>query len=167
MSVIFEPRPWFFFAALSCIGLLAYGLYVQHAQFLDPCPLCILQRVAFIFIGFCALVAGIHNPGRAGRWAYGAGMLLGAIGGGAIAARHVWLQHLPPDRVPECGMGLNYMLDTMPFADVMAQVLKGSGECALIDWTFLGLSMPMWTLIWYIGLGLVTLGVLIRAHRQA
>ena len=164
MTKMFEPRPWFFVVALSCTALLGYGLYVQHAQFLDPCPLCILQRVAFIWIGFFALVAAIHNPRRLGRWVYGGAVVLGAAAGTAIAARHVWLQQLPPDQVPECGMGLNYMLDTLPFAEAMAQVFRGSGECALVDWTFLGLSMPTWTLFWYIGLALVTLGVLVRAR---
>jgi disulfide bond formation protein DsbB len=62
-------------------------------------------------------------------------------------------------------MGLNYMLDTMPFSDVLKQVFYGSGECAQIDWTFLGISMPGWTLVWYIGLALVTLLVVFRQNR--
>lgn len=143
--------------------MMAYALYVQHVEFLDPCPLCVLQRIAFIFIGTVGLVAAIHNPARAGRWIYAILVFLGAAGGAAVASRHVWLQSLPPDQVPECGMGLNYMLETMPFAEAMAQVFYGSGECANIDWTFAGLSMPWWTLIWYIGFGLITLGVVARA----
>lgn len=164
MSRIFGPRPWFFLVVLSCAGLLAVGLWVQHVEFIDPCPLCILQRLAFIWIGIVALVAGIHNPGRRGRWAYGLAVVVGAAFGTVIAGRHVWLQNLPADQVPECGMGLNYMLETMPFAEVLSQIFHGSGECAQIDWTFVGLSMPSWTLIWYIGLGLITLGVVARAH---
>lgn len=162
MIMLFRPRPWFFFVAFACAGLLGYALYVQHVEFLDPCPLCILQRAAFLWIGFFALAALIHNPGLVGRRIYGGAIVLGAIAGAAIAGRHVWLQGLPPDQVPDCGMGLNYMLDTMPFAEVMREVFYGSGECATIDWTFLGLSMPSWTLIWYIGLGVITLGVVAR-----
>lgn len=166
MSAIFRPRPWFLLVAVACAALLGFALWVQHARFLDPCPLCVLQRVAFMWMGAVALVAAIHGPGRAGRWLYGTGVMLGAAVGALIAGRHVWLQGLPPDQVPDCGMGLNYMLETMPFSEVLAQVFHGSGECAEIDWSFAGLSMPSWTLIWYIGLGLITLGVLVHADRR-
>lgn len=157
MPLPLSPRLSFVLIAASCAALLAYALYVQHAQFLDPCPLCILQRVAFIWIGLAALALAIHNPGKVGRWIYLVLLLMGGITGGAIAGRHIWLQNLPPDQVPECGMGLNYMLETMPFAEALGQVFRGSGECALIDWTFAGLSMPWWTLIWYIALSVIAL----------
>jgi len=166
MNVIFRPRIWFFLVALSCAALLGYALYVQHADFLDPCPLCILQRVAFMWIGLAALLAVIHNPGRAGLWVYTALLALGGVTGALVAGRHVWLQSLPPGQVPDCGMGLNYMLETMPYSEVFSQVFYGSGECAKIDWTFLGLSMPWWTLFWYIGLTLISLWVVAR-RRQA
>jgi disulfide bond formation protein DsbB len=132
--------------------------------FLDPCPLCILQRIAFIWIGLSALVAAVHNPGRTGRFIYATLLVLGCIAGAAVAGRHVWLQNLPPDQVPECGMGLNYMLETMPFGEVFSQVFYGSGECAQIDWTFFGLSMPWWTLFWYIGFAVITLWVVTNWH---
>ena len=129
--------------------MLGYGLYVQHVDFLDPCPLCIFQRLAFMWIGAFSLLAAIHGPGVAGNRIYGGLVALGGVTGGAIASRHLWLQSLPPDEVPDCGMGLNDMIDTMPFTEVLREVLQGSGECAEIDWTFLGLRMPGWTLIWY------------------
>jgi len=163
MSGLFRPRIWFLLVALFCGASMAYALYVQYVQFLDPCPLCVLQRIAFIWIGAIALIAAIHNPGRSGRWVYTALLILGAGAGAAIASRHVWLQSLPPDLVPDCGMGLNYMLETLPFTEVLSQVFYGSGECAQIDWTFAGLSMPWWTLICYIGLGVVTLFVIIKS----
>ncbi|MEJ8567482.1 disulfide bond formation protein B [Elongatibacter sediminis] len=166
MFIFVRPRIWFLAVALFCVSVLAYALYVQHVEFLDPCPLCVLQRVAFVWIGVFALMAAIHGPGPTGRAFYGALVMLGAAAGAVIAGRHVWLQGLPPDQVPDCGMGLNYMLDTMPFAEVMAQVFYGSGECATIDWTFMGLSMPSWTLICYIGLGVITLGVVVRARKM-
>jgi protein dithiol:quinone oxidoreductase len=159
MATIFRPRPWFFLLAFACAALLGYALCVQHAQFLDPCPLCILQRIAFLWIGAWALVAAIHNPGKVGRWIYGLFVLAGGIAGALVAGRHVWLQSLPPEDVPECGKALNYMLDTMPLGEVFKQVFYGSGECALVDWTFLGLSMPAWTLIWYIGISVATVAV--------
>jgi disulfide bond formation protein DsbB len=163
MSVIFRPRVWFFLVAFVCAAMLGYGLYVQHVDFLDPCPLCVLQRLAFIWIGAMALLAFIHNPGKGGRWLYTILLTLGGVVGSVIAGRHVWLQSLPADEVPECGMGLNYMLETMPFAEVLSQVFYGSGECAEIDWTLLGISMPGWTLVWFIGLTVVTIVVVAKS----
>jgi disulfide bond formation protein DsbB len=118
----------------------------------------------FVWIGLVALVALIHNPAATGRWIYTTLIVIGCVVGAAIAGRHIWLQNLPPDQVPECGMGLDYMLDSMPFTEVLGEVLRGSGECATIDWTFLGLSMPGWTLVWYIGLAAVTILVTVRAN---
>ncbi len=161
-----NARAWFLTVAVCCAALLGYAIYVQHAMFLDPCPLCIFQRVAFMWIGAVALLAAIHNPAATGRWIYAFLVFLGCVAGAVIAGRHVWLQSLPPDQVPDCGMGLNYMLDTMPFADVLKQVFYGSGECAQIDWTFLGISMPGWTLAWYIGFALVTLVVVVAQGRK-
>ncbi len=162
MSFLFRPRVWFLLVALACACLLGFALYVQYALFEDPCPLCMLQRLAFTWIGLVALAAGIHNPGRTGRYLYALLLALGGIAGAFVAGRHLWLQHLPPDQVPECGAGLNYMLATMPFGEVLSQVLHGSGECAQIGWTFLGLSMPWWTLFWYIGLTVMTLLVVTK-----
>lgn len=144
-----RPRIWFLLVALACAAMLGYGLYVQHVDFIDPCPLCVFQRLAFMWIGGFSLLAAIHGPGVAGNRIYGGLVALGGVSGGAIATRHLWLQSLPPDQVPDCGMGLNYMIDTMPFTEVLREVLQGSGECAEVDWAFLGLSMPGWTLVWY------------------
>jgi len=163
VSLLFRPRPWFLFVALACAGLLSYGLYVQHVLFIDPCPLCVLQRLAFTWTGAVALLAAIHNPRGVGRLVYGVLLILGAAAGMAIAARHLWLQSLPADRVPDCGMGLNYMLETLPFTQVLSEVLRGSGECANVDWVFLGLSMPGWTFLWYLAFTAGTIFVLLKA----
>lgn len=162
MAWIFKPRIWFLIVSAACAVLLGYALYVQHVQFLDPCPLCIFQRMAFMWIGGISLLAFIHHPGNRGYWVYSGFVTLGSLVGSAIAGRHVWLQSLPPDRVPDCGMGLNYMLETMPFSEVLSEVFYGSGECAEFDWSFLGLSMPAWTLLWYIGVAVATIVVLMK-----
>ena len=151
-------RTWYLGVFVACVGLLAFALYAQHKLFLDPCPLCIFQRLAFTWIGLFALIAAIHNPqGTRMRWFYGLLVDLGATVGALIAARHIWLQGLPPDEVPDCGPGLSYMMETMPFMEAMNAVLAGDGSCAELKWSFLGLSMPGWTLLWYLGFGFITL----------
>jgi disulfide bond formation protein DsbB len=136
-----------------CCGLMGFALFAQPVLLLDPCPLCVFQRVAVISIGVIFLVAALHNPSGAGRFVYGVLLGLAAIGGGAVAGRHAWLQQLPPVKVPSCGPGLDYMLDTLPFTEVLSKVFRGSGECAEIVWQFLGLSMPGWVLVWMTILG--------------
>jgi disulfide bond formation protein DsbB len=139
---------------LACAGLMAYALFAQHGLGLEPCPLCVFQRVAVIATGAVFLVAAAHNPGRVGRIFYGALIGATALVGVGVAGRHVWLQTLPPDKVPACGPGLDFMLNAFPFMEVLEIVLSGSGECAEISWSFLGLSMPVWVLICLVALGL-------------
>lgn len=133
---------------------MAYALYVQYYLLLDPCPLCILQRLAVIGIGIAFLLLAAHNPPAGWARRIYLGLLgLATIGGVGVAGRHVWLQNLPPDEVPSCGPGLGYMLDNFPLGDALKMVFTGSGECAKIDWQFLGLSMPAWVLTAVVGLG--------------
>ena len=132
----------------SCVGLVAAALYFQHIDGLDPCPLCIFQRIAFILMGVVFLIAFLHNPKGTGMRIYGALTTVVGLAGITIAARHVWLQNAPEDQVPECGPGLDFMVEVLPFHVMLEKVFMGSGECAEVSWTFLGLSMPAWSLIW-------------------
>lgn len=144
-------RSRFFAGFLVCAALLGYGFYSQFVTGLEPCPLCIFQRLAFAAVAVVFLIGALHGPTHAGaRRVYGVLGLLATGIGIAIAGRHVWLQHLPPDQVPACGPNLDYMLEAMPLAGVVRKVLTGSGECAKVDWTFLGLSMPEWSLVWFV-----------------
>lgn len=148
-------RAQFLLGFAICAALLGYAFYSQLHDGLEPCPLCIFQRVAFFALGVVFLIGGLHAPkGTGGRRGYGALALLAAVMGIAIAGNHVRLQHLPPDQVPACGPGLDYMLDAMPISGVVRKVMTGSGECANVDWTLLGLSMPEWSLIWFVLLAL-------------
>jgi disulfide bond formation protein DsbB len=149
---------------LVCCGLMGFALFAQHVLLLDPCPLCVFQRVAVISIGIICLVAALHNPAGAGRIVYAVLLGLAAVAGASVAGRHAWLQQLPPDQVPSCGPGLDYMLETLPFTEVLGKVFRGSGECAEIVWQFLGLSMPGWVLVWMIALG--TAGVWNNLRRE-
>ncbi|WP_374471873.1 disulfide bond formation protein B [Arenimonas sp.] len=158
-------RSQFLTGFLLCAALLAYALYVQFGMLMLPCPLCILQRLAFAAMGIVFLVGGLHSPkGRVGRGVYGLLAFVAAAAGAGVAGRHVWLQSLPASEVPLCtSMGLDYMVEAMGPLKALSSVLAGSGECAKVDWTFLGLSMPAWTLAWFVGLGL---GALWAAWRR-
>ncbi len=157
-------RVLYFLGLLLCAALMAYAFYLQYVEELEPCPLCYFQRLAMIGLGLVFLVATLHNPGQAGTWGYA--LVQFAIGGSgaAIAARHVWIQHLPPNEVPSCGMGIFYMLDTLPYLDVINKTLAGSGECAKVDWTFLGLSIPGWNFLFFLGM-VVASFALLKARR--
>lgn len=158
-------RSQFLTGFLLCAALLAYALYVQFGMLMLPCPLCILQRLVFAAMGIVFLVGGLHSPkGRVGRGVYGLLAFVAAAAGAGVAGRHVWLQSLPASEVPLCtSMGLDYMVEAMGPLKALSSVLAGSGECAKVDWTFLGLSMPAWTLAWFVGLGL---GALWAAWRR-
>lgn len=147
-----------------CAGLLAYAYYTQFYLGLEPCPLCIFQRIAMIVLGAVFLVAAAHHPALWGARVYSVFIACAAITGAAIAGRHVWLQNLPPDQVPECGPGLGYMLQAFPLSDALRMVFTGSGECAQVDWAFLGLSMPAWVLIWFVLLGVTGVWINWKPH---
>jgi len=132
---------------LGCAGMMAYALYAEHVLYLMPCPLCVFERIAVISLGLVFLVAAIHNPQGKGRFAYTALVVLAAGAGVGVAGWHVWIQNLPADEVPSCGPGFEYIVDEFPMAEALKMIFTGSGECASIDWVFLGLSMPAWVLI--------------------
>lgn len=160
-------RIGYIFGVAVCAALLGFGLYLQHVEGLEPCPLCVFQRVAFIALAMVFVVAALHGPGKTGAAVYAViGGLIAAIGAG-IAARHVWLQSLPPDQVPACGPGLLYMLEQYAVTRMLEKVLSGSGECAEAGWRFLGLTIPGWSLIWFVLLGVALVWLAVRARRVA
>jgi protein dithiol:quinone oxidoreductase len=138
---------------LACAALMAYALYSEHILGLEPCPLCIFQRVAVIAVGVLFLIAAVHNPGKQGAIFYGILIVVAALTGIGIAARHLWIQAQPPGTVAACGAGLDYMMEILPLQEVIATVLTGSGECGTVNWQFLGLAMPGWVLIALVALG--------------
>lgn len=147
------PRAGNLLAFVACVGMMGFALFSQYVWHMEPCPLCIFQRVALIVLGVLFLIAGLHTPGRVGRGIHAVLLVLAAGAGAGVAGRHVWLQYLPKDQVPACGPGLDFMLDTFPALEVLNMVLSGSGECAEVAWRFLGLTMPTWTLVCFIALG--------------
>lgn len=148
---------------LTTVFAMLFGiLYLERTLYLDPCPLCMIDRVFFTGIGTVFLLAALHDPGRVGQRIYASLNGLLALGGIATAARHVWLQHLPADQVPECGASLAYMLETLPLLDTLKNVLQGSGECAESQWSFLGLSIAEQTLLLFTFLFTAALVQLLR-----
>tara|TARA_R110001606_G_scaffold171956_5_gene318080 strand:- start:9045 stop:9551 length:507 start_codon:yes stop_codon:yes gene_type:complete len=165
-SLLPSPRAVFALGFLGCLAAMGGALYLQHVVGLEPCPLCIFQRVAVIAAAVVLLIATLHGPRGAGMRVYAGLTLLACLAGAGIAIRHLWLQSLPADQVPTCGPGLDYMLDVFPLKEVLAEVLSGSGECAEVSWRFLGLTLPGWSLVVFAGLGALSLVQLLRPRRN-
>ncbi len=132
---------------------MGYALYAEHVLELEPCPLCVFQRIAMIVLGVLFLVAALHAPrGYAARGYAVLGALVAATGAG-ISGWHVHVQNLPPEAVPACGPGLSYLYEAFSIREMLDMVFNGSGECHEVNWTRFGLSMPTWVLIWFVALG--------------
>ncbi len=159
-------RAAFALGALACALLLAFGYFLQYVKGLEPCPLCLLQRGFFYAVLAIFLVAAAHDPKGRGALAYGALGALFAAGGAAVASRQVWLQHLPADKVPQCGPDLFFMLENFPLAQTLKKLLAGTGECAVVDWTFLGLSIAEWSLAWFVAFALYAAWLALRSSTR-
>jgi disulfide bond formation protein DsbB len=152
--------------ALACAALLGTGYYLQYFEGQDPCPLCLVQRGFYYGVLVVLALAALHFPGRRGTWAYcGAASLL-AAGGFGVAARQVWLQHLPPDQVPACGPDLFFMMENFPLSRILQKLFYGSGQCAEVNWRFLGLSIAEWSLAWFAALALYALWLGLRRTKD-
>ena len=154
---MYNSRKFFIVIFTICIGLLIFGLYLEHVHGLEACPLCIFQRIAYTIIIFITLIGAIHNPRNLLQIIYKLLMVISSITGAAIAGRQIWLQHLPPELVPECGPGLDYMFNVFPFREALKMIFTGSGECAEVKWRFIGLSIAEWSLIMFIGIFIATI----------
>ncbi len=152
---------------LACAGMMGFALYAEYVLFLDPCPLCVFQRLAVIALGIVFLVAAAHDAGKVGRRVYAGLIAVAAAIGAGVAGWHVHLQSLPPEEVPSCGPGLDYILKNNALGDALAIVFGGSGECADISWQFLGLSMPAWVLISVAALGAFGIAVNLKTSAAA
>lgn len=149
----------------SVVGM-GFALYLQHYQNLEPCPLCIFQRVGLMVMGLFGLIGALHNPKQLlMRRIYCLLATVGILWSVGVASRHVWIQHLPPEDVPACGPGLDYWMQTFPLQSVIQKVLHGSGECAKVDWTLFGWSLPHWALLFFVALLFVNLCQLLRKTR--
>jgi disulfide bond formation protein DsbB len=148
----------------ACAGLLGYAYYAQFVLHLEPCPLCIFQRIGVLALALLFLIAAAHDPVGWGRRVYALLLVVAAAATAGVALRHLYIQSLPPGSIPACGASLNFMLKVFSLSEVVTKVLSGSGECAKVSWQFLGVAMPGWVLIAAVCLGLYGLWANLR-HR--
>lgn len=160
----YAPRRVFALITLACVGLLAFGMYLQHIVGLEPCPMCIVQRYAMVLVGlFAALGASTRKQGF---------QLLGAllvaviaVAGAFVAARQSWLQWYPPE-VVSCGRDLYGMIETFPLKRLLPMVFKGSGDCSKVDWTFMGATIANWSFVCFVGIAALSATLLVRQARR-
>jgi len=150
-----SPRLFNMLGFLACLLSLLFAVYLQMFEHIEPCPLCILQRIAIFALGIVFVVAALHDPRGWGSRIYALLILLAAGAGAGVAGRQVWLQSLPADQVPACGPGFDYLVENFPLLEALGTIMRGSGDCAKIDWTLFGFAMPVWTLALFSALGLV------------
>src|SRR5688572_10827170 len=141
--------------ALVCVGMLGYAIYSEKVLGFVPCPLCMFQRVCIAVLGLVFLVAGLHRARRTGAFVHSGLIFLAAAATTWVAGRHVWIQHQPAGTVPACGAPLDNLLQMFPLLEVIRKVMTGGGECGVVDWTLLGVSMPGWVLIAAVTMGLI------------
>ncbi|UTW44537.1 disulfide bond formation protein B [bacterium SCSIO 12696] len=144
---------------LVCCGLIATAFYMQEVMGLEPCYMCILQRIFVMATGFVALLALLHNPGRLGYRVYSLLTAAAALTGSFFSGKQLWLQSLPEGHpyIPDCGASVAYLFEVESFFNALDKLLRGDGNCAEVQWTFLGLSIPGWTLVCFIGLAALAL----------
>lgn len=155
MNCRFSVRQCFALVSLTCFGLLGFGLYLQHAVGLEPCPMCVLQRYADALIALIALLAAVHAPRRClGQGVYGALIVLTALAGAGVAARQSWLQWFPP-QTAACGPDAFELFGTTTLSQWLPMLFSGSGSCEAVEWTFLRLSIANWSFLWFVAIALL------------
>lgn len=138
---------------LVCSGLMAYAYYSQFHNGLEPCVLCIIERIAMITLGIIFLISFLHNPKTIGARVYSVLLILTSAAGSSVSIRHIYIQHLPPYMLPPCGPGLNYLFQSLPLNKFIIKAFTGTADCSVVKWHFMGLTIPEWVLIWFVILG--------------
>ncbi len=157
-----NSRSLFLLILIGCVTLLITAIFIEPFKSMNPCPMCMMQRFVFGGIGILALTAVLHNPAYIGQKIYAALLTLISIGGASISIRQLWLQSLPEEQVPACGPGIDYMLDVFPILEVIEMSLRGTGDCAKVQWTLFNISIPGWSLMAFAGMSLIALFILLR-----
>ena len=164
LELLNHPRRVWLGLAVACIGMLSFGMYLQHGVGLEPCPMCIVQRYAMVLMVLVALL-GARVSGRLPALVVGGSLVLLAGGGAYVAARQSWLQWYPPE-VVSCGRDFYGMIETFPLKQAIPMIFKGGGDCSKVDWTFLGGSIANWSFVVFVGLGLLALATVVRVLQK-
>lgn|SRR5690625_1983242 len=161
-----NPRLLNLLIFVASVAIIGGALYMEHVMLLEPCGLCITQRVFVVLAGLVCLASAVHNPGETGRRNYALGAAAMCVAGSYFAIRQIWMTYLPPEKVPACGPGFSYMVENFPLMDTLSFLLQGDGNCAAVDWRFLGLlSIPEMALLGFIGLFALCLYQAFRAEK--
>ena len=160
VNLLNHPRRVWAFILLLCVGMLSFGMYLQHVVGLEPCPMCIVQRYVMVLMAFVAFL-GVLFPCRKGSLGVGLGLVVLAGGGAYVAARQTWLQWYPPE-VVSCGRDFYGMIETFPLQRAIPMIFKGGGDCSKVDWTFLGGSIANWSFVAFVVLGLLALATWLK-----
>lgn len=147
-----SSRSLFLLAFFGCLLLMAAALYLEHVVGLEPCPLCVVQRICVVGFALVCLVAAIHGPARLGQRVYALVALLFAAAGAATAGRQIWLQSVPAEELDACLPGLEYMIEAWPLQEIVSKVFHGTADCAEVNWTLFGMSIPEWSLLGFIAM---------------
>ncbi len=151
-------------ALISLCLIIIAVFYFQNYLGLEPCYLCVTQRVFVIAIGIICAVGAVHNPSLTGQKIYASLSTIAAVAGGYFSSKQLWLQSLPEDQVPACGIPVDYLFDAFSLSEAVSMLLRGDGNCAEVQWQLLGLSMPAWVLIAFIGFALIGIMQFLRKH---
>jgi disulfide bond formation protein DsbB len=151
--------------AFAAFALLAVAFYMEYQMGLEPCPLCMLQRIVFFCVGVVSLVSALTASEKA-RKVFSWIVVVLSFAGAALAIRHLYLQSLPMDELPACLPGLSYMFEVFPWQEIMQAMVMGTGECGDVVWTLFGLSIPGWTLVAFVGMAIVNIVIALRANKK-
>jgi len=165
MFAFLSARRFHGLVALTAFALLAVAFYMEYQMALEPCPLCMLQRIFFFSIGVVSLVSALTSSQKARRMCSWIVVVLSFFGA-ALAVRHLYLQSLPANELPACLPGLSYMFDVFPWQEIMQAMVMGTGECGDVVWTFLGISIPGWTLVAFVGMAILNILIALRVNKN-
>lgn len=165
MFAFLSARRFHGLVAFVAFALLAVAFYMEYQMALEPCPLCMLQRIVFFCVGVVSLASFLTSSQGARKVCSWLVVVLSLIGA-ALAIRHLYLQSLPMDELPACLPGLSYMFEVFPWQEIMEAMVMGTGECGDVVWTFLGISIPGWTLVAFVGMAIVNLVIALRANKK-
>ena len=154
MKKLFTGKSGYLIGFAACFGIVILALVIQTQYNLEPCPLCITQRLFFMGLGVLFLIGAFVKPATLLQKIFAALQVLTALGGAGWAVRHWYLQANKESMIADCGVGFDYMFENFPLEKMFKLIFKGTGDCAMIDWTFLGLTLPQLALISFIGFGI-------------